>query len=113
MGSYGLNILDKDKTEYAAGTYSMSAILPTGNSLKVKIRGLNWYFSDSHNKGWEYSDWNDIDTSRTFTSTRTGEIDLKILLESYQDSTWSNKTEIYYYENEDSSPNWFKEIIVN
>ena len=113
MGSYGLNILEKDKTDYSAGTYSMKAILPIGESLKVKVRGLNWYFSDSHNKGWEFSDWNDIDTSRIFTSTKTGEIDLEILLESYQDSTWSNKTEIFIFENEDINPTWIKEIILN
>ena len=112
-GSYGLNILVKDKTDYSAGTYSMNAILPTGTSLKVKIRGLNWYFSDMHNKGWEFSDWNDIDTSRIFTSTRTGEIDLEILFESFQDSTWSNKTQIFIFENEDIEPTWIKEITVN
>jgi hypothetical protein len=27
-GNFGLNILDKDKTDYSAGTYSMNAILP-------------------------------------------------------------------------------------
>ena len=114
MGNYGLNILDKDKTDYSAGTYSMKAILPEGTSLKVKISGQNWFFpAFQENTGWEYTDWNDIDNSRIFTSTRAGELDFEILFESYQDSTWSNKTNIFVFENENIEPTWTKEITVN
>ncbi len=113
-GNYGLNILDKDKTDYSAGTYSMKAILPEGTSLKVKISGQNWFFpAFQENTGWEHTDWNDIDNSRIFTSTRTGELDFEILFEIYQDSTWSNKTNIFVFENEDIEPTWTKEITVN
>lgn len=113
-GKHGLNILDKDKTDYTAGTYSMKAILPDGTSVKVKISGRNWFFPVSQdNTGWEYSDWNDADSSRIFTSTRTGELDFEILFESYQDSSWSNITQILVYENEDINPGWTKEIIIN
>ncbi len=113
-GNYGLNILDKDKTDYSAGTYSMKANLPEGTSLKVKISGQNWFFpAFQENTGWEHTDWNDIDNSRIFTSTRTGELDFEILFESYQDSTWSNKTNIFVFENEDIEPTWTKEITVN
>ncbi len=113
-GNHGLNILDKDKTDYSAGTYSMKAILPTGTILSVKISGQNWFFpSFQENTGWDYTDWNDIDHSRIFTSTRTGDIDFEILLESYQDSSWSNKTNIFVFENEDIEPTWTKEITVN
>ena len=113
-GSHGLNILDKDKTDYSAGTYSMKAILPEGTSVKVKISGRNWFFPASQdNTGWEHSDWNDADSSRIFTSISTGEIDFEILLESYQDSTWSNITNIFVIENEDIEPTWEKEITVN
>jgi hypothetical protein len=113
-GNFGLNILDKDKTDYSAGTYSMKAILPEGTGLKVKISGRNWFFpAFQENTGWEHSDWNDIDNSRIFTSTRTGEIDFDIRFENFQDSTWSNKTNIFVFENEDIEPTWTKEITVN
>ena len=113
-GKYGLNILDKTKANYDPGTYSMKAILPEGASLKVKISGLNWAFpAFQENTGWEHSDWNDADNSRTFTAIRTGEIDFKILFDSYQDSTWSNEINLFVYENESQEVTWSKEIIVN
>ncbi len=113
-GKYGLNILDREKTDYPAGTYSMKAILPEGMNLKVKISGHNWFFPVfQDNTGWEYTDWNDNDSSRIFTSTRTGEIDFEIMFESYQDSSWSNITRLFVFENEDVDPSWTKEITVN
>lgn len=113
-GKHGINILDKEKTNYSAGTYSMKAILPEGTSLKVKISGQNWsYRAFQDNTGWEHSDWNDADNSRIFTATRTGEIDFEILFESYQDSTWSNNANIFVYENDDLEPTWSKEITVD
>ncbi|MFO7669747.1 MAG: hypothetical protein R6W31_08825 [Bacteroidales bacterium] len=113
-GKHGTNILDKEKTIYTAGTYSMKAILPEGTSLKVKISGQNWFYpAFQDNTGWEHSDWNDKDNSRIFTATRTGEIDFEIFFESYQDSTMSNKTNLFVYENDDIEPTWTKEITVN
>jgi hypothetical protein len=123
-GQHGLNILDKEKTEYASGNYSMKAILPEGTSLKVKISGTNWAkpaFQD--NTGWSFSAWNDIENSRIFSSTRTGEIDFEIKLESgnsyvidsttYETDTVPSKTNIFVYENEAEEPTWTKEISVN
>jgi hypothetical protein len=113
-GKHGINILDREKIDYSAGTYSMKAILPEGTSLKVKISGQNWFFpAFQDNTGWEHSDWNDKDNSRIFTATRSGEIDFEILFESYQDSTWSNKANIFVYENDDLEPTWTKEITVD
>lgn len=113
-GKSGLNILDKAKTEYGAGNYSMKAVLPEGSSLKVKISGQNWFFpAFQDNTGWEFSDWNFSDNSRVFTSTRTGEIDFKIMFESYQDSASSNKTKIFVFENGDIEATWGKVITVN
>jgi len=113
-GKHGLNILDKGKTEYTTGTYSMKAVLPEGTSLKVKICGQNWFFpAFQENTGWEYSDWNNTDNSRIFSSTKSGEIDFEILFESHQDSTWSNKINLFVYENDDIEPTWNKEITVN
>lgn len=113
-GVSGLNILDKTKTSYTDGTYSLKAILPEGNSLKVKISGMNWFYSPfQENTGWEFSDWNNSDSSRIFTSIRTGEIDFKIRLESFQDSTWSNQIKIYAFENGTNEPTWKKVITVS
>lgn len=114
-GSHGLNILDKNKTEYSTGTYSMKAVLPEGSSLKVKIVGQHhWmYRAFQDNTGWSASDWNSMENSRTFTSTRTGEIDFEMKFEHYQnteDYTYTNKIEIFVYENDDKSPTWTKKI---
>jgi hypothetical protein len=53
-GNHGLNILDKEKTEYLTGAYSMHAILPKGTTLKVKIKGdFHWNFdAAANNTGW-------------------------------------------------------------
>lgn len=113
-GVNGLNILDKAKTNYTDGTYSLKAILPEGNSLKVKISGMNWFFSPfQENTGWSFSDWNFSDSSRIFTNSRIGEIDFKIRFESYQDSAWSSKTKIFVFENDATAPTWTKVITVS
>ncbi|NBC82806.1 MAG: hypothetical protein GVY19_05435 [Bacteroidetes bacterium] len=110
-GLYGTNLLDKSKTEYSSGNHSLSAILPNGTTLKVKIQGNNWAYPVSQDwSGWEKSDWNDTDNSRTFTSKKIGELNLKIRLDS---DTTSTKTKIYVYENGDIAPTWTKEITVN
>jgi hypothetical protein len=114
-GNFGINILDKEKTEYASGTYSMKAILPEGTSLKVKILGeFHWYYpAFQTDTGWNPSEWNNDDNSRTFTSTRTGEIDFEMMLESFQNdsiTTYTNKIDIEIYENDADNPTWEKEI---
>lgn len=114
-GSHGLNILDKIKTDYNTGTYSMKAVLPEGSAVKVKIAGEHhWmYRAFQDNTGWSSSDWNSMEKSRTFTSTRTGEIDFEMKFEHYQnteDYTFTNKVEIFVYENGDKSPTWSKTI---
>lgn len=127
-GSHGLNILDKEKTEYHAGYHSMKAVLPEGTSLKVKISGNNWAFPASQeNTGWERSDWNAEEKSRVFTAVRTGEIDFKIVLQYHQspdsssmendttntsNNVYSNKINLSVYENDDAEPTWKKEITV-
>ena len=104
-GKYGLNILDKDKVEYSAGSYSMKAILPEGTSLQVKIAGTNWFYpSFQDNTGWIDSEYNSTDNSRIFTATQTGEID-------FQMSLGANTT-ISVFENGVTSPTWSKEIAI-
>ncbi len=109
-GAHGLNILDRDKTEYPPGDYSMIAFLPEGTSLKVKIIGPFWSFpAFQQNTGWSYSDWNSKEQSRIFSSIRTGEIDFKIILDA--DSIHTN-VDILVYENEETKPTWTKEITI-
>ncbi len=113
-GAGGLNILDKAKTEYTAGDYSMKAILPEGSSLKVKISGQNWFFpAFQEGTGWTFTDWNFADNSRIFTATRAGEVDFKVMFEAYIDSSWSNQVNIYVYENGATEPTWQKVINVS
>jgi len=116
-GNFGPNILAKEKTEYTSGTYSMKAVLPEGTSLKVKIKGkFHWYYPAFQTEtGWNPSDWNNSDNSRTFTSTRTGEIDFKMMLESFQSDptiTYTNKIDVQVYENSSAEPTWEKEISI-
>ena len=111
-GINGLNVLDKTKMIYGAGTYSMKAALSAGTTLKVKISGKNWSFPGlQENTGWEYSDLDKTDNSRVFTATRTGEIDYKIQLASYPDSL-SNLTNVSVFENGALQPTWQKQIKV-
>lgn len=109
-GLHGTNLLDRNKTDYLKGDHSLSAILPVGTTLKVKIKGYNWFYPVSQDwSGWDKTEWDDADTSRTFTSKTTGQIDLNILLEN--DTTYSI-TKIYVYENGVIEPTWTKEINV-
>lgn len=114
-GSHGINILDKNRTEYSTGTYSMKAVLPEGSALKVKIVGeYHWmYRAFQDNTGWSASDWNAIEKSRTFTATRTGDIDFEMKFEHFQNTeeyTYPNKVEIFVCENDDILPTWSKTI---
>lgn len=110
-GKTGLNILDKEKTEYTGGNYSMTAELPKGSTLRVKISGKNWFFPYAQeDTGWNVGDWNDQDDSRIFSSTRIGNIDFAIKFEVHLDSVWARQINIMVYENEDIEPSWEKQI---
>jgi hypothetical protein len=112
-GKNGLNILDKIKIEYETGTYSMKAVLPAGTNVKVKIGGHNWSFpAFQENTGWEYSEMNDSDNSRIFSSTRTGEIDFSLRVENYGDTISVNQVKISVFENSDTKATWTKTISV-
>ena len=100
-GKYGLNLLDKTRTEYSEGSCSLNAILPEGTSLKVKVTGFNFYPQENH--GWEIS-------GGFFNSARTGEIDFGCHLER---DTTSERINIFVYENGADDYTWTKEITVN
>ncbi len=113
-GAHGLNILDKNKTNYKNGKYSMKAILPEGTSLKVKISGRLWYYPVSQNNtGWVHSDYDSSDNSRIFTSIRTGEVDFQLLLEKDPLVTGPSIIKIFVFENDDKEPTWSKDILMN
>lgn len=116
-GNFGINLLYREKTEYASGTYSLKAVLPEGTSLKIKIVGQHHWFYPAFQveTGWNPSAWNNEDRSRTFTSTRTGEIDFEMSLLAFQDdslNTYTNKINIEVYENNSDELTWEKEISI-
>ena len=103
-GKYGLNLLDKTRTEYSEGSCSLNAILPEGTSLKVKVTGFNFsFYLSQDNPGWERS-------GGFFNSVRTGEIDFACHLER---DTTSERINIFVYENGADDYTWTKEITVN
>ena len=107
-----MNILDKQKTEYEIGLYSLVANLPPGTNVKVKIIGQNWGLT-SDNTGWDHTVWDESDYSRFFISKQTGEIDQMIALDIYQeDSIRSDTTRLLIFENGDTNPTWTKLIKV-
>lgn len=112
-GANGPNILDKERTSYTHGDYSMKAVLPEGTSLRVKIQGRNWGFpAFQEDTGWIPGDWNDTESSRTFTSSKTGILDMKILL-GFTGPSEGDQVTVFVYENEDIEPSWSKIINVN
>jgi len=107
-GNYGPNILSSENINFPEGNYSMTAILPYGYTLKVKISGDSWYFpSFQENTGWEFSEYNESDKSRIFTSTRTGEIEYNFELKLYENSS---PIHVSVYENEASEPTWTRTL---
>lgn len=116
-GKHGLNILDPEKTDYSTGTYSMIAIIPEGMTLRVKIKGeYHWYYPAFQSEtGWDRSSWNS-DNSRDFYSLRSGEIDFKMMLESFDSTasiTYTNQIDVLMYENGATEPTWTKVISID
>lgn len=109
-GKYGFNILDRERTSYTNGNYSMKAVLPEGTSLKVKIKGGNWSFrAFQEDTGWISGDWNEEESSRTFTSSKTDALDMEIRLD-LMGSTVGKQVTLFIYENEATEPTWSKII---
>ena len=77
-GAGGVNILDTNQVYNTEGHYAMTAELPAFTTLKVKISGTNWGFRGSPPtaSGWDYTDREPSDSSRVFTTNRTGTVDL-------------------------------------
>ncbi|MEN8185964.1 MAG: hypothetical protein ABFR05_02410 [Bacteroidota bacterium] len=106
-GSFGQNILDKDLLEISSGTYSMKAILPKNELVKVKISGDNWAYNVNQPiGGWDSSDFDNKDKSRIFTTIKYGIADYKFRLEK-------GETEILLFFGKSQIPEWKKVIKVN
>lgn len=105
-GQFGFNIIDKTRTEYPTGYSSLCVHLPEGTSMKVRISGINWFYSVSQDwSSWKKSDWNSIDNSRDFTSLKSGDLDFQVRLES-------GNTVITVFENNTIEATWTKTITV-
>jgi hypothetical protein len=111
-GKFGVNFLSPERTTYTNGDYSMKAVIPKGANLRVKIQGNNWMFpGNQENTGWSVGDWNMDEGSRTFTSTRTGELDFRMMLNTFNEPT-PISIKIFVFENDDQEPTWEKTIIL-
>ncbi len=94
QGFYGENLLSGTKERYPNGNlgggkyidYDIYAVLPVGTELKVKISShlppdpIAWGFAPRHDDGWTYTDHNEADQSRIFTTTKHGEVKLRFYL---------------------------------
>ncbi len=81
-GAYGQNLLFAGDTLYAAGSYSLAAELPDAyQRLRAEVSGSGWLFNPLQNDtGWNFSNLGP-NTSRTFTTTRTGAVDFELQLQ--------------------------------
>jgi len=110
-GTFGLNILSNENTDFPSGDYSMKAILPDGFSLKVIMKGNQFwtYFPQFENAGWnyEYLGTEGDKYISSYTSSRSGEIDFK--MQSTLTST-SSPVILSIYENGALEPTWPKKL---
>lgn len=106
-GTFGKNILDEKLIKIQNGTYSMTAILPKEEVVKVKISGSSWSYPTSQPiGGWNPSDLNEKDTSRIFTTIKFGKVDFKFYLAK-------GRTEVKLYVGNNDVPKWAKTIEVD
>ncbi len=91
FSEYGENVLHGDKSLLDNSTdYSLSAYLPRGSSLMVKLSGGIWFYRVSPNGplNWNVSDYNQDAKTQTFTAIESGAFcDLSIQFGFYADSS--------------------------
>jgi hypothetical protein len=106
-GLWGVNILSLiDSTKLnSTDEYSFSAILQSDATLKVIITNLSvdkksvWFYDDGSINGWSISDYGTTSNNQTFTSQKTGTLDLQMIF-----SGSSGSCKIEFYENKSTSP---------
>ncbi|MDX2430497.1 MAG: hypothetical protein QNK35_06160 [Bacteroides sp.] len=103
FSEYGENVLFGDKSifdNYA--DYSLSAYLPRGASLMIRMSGGMWYYRVSPNGplNWKVSEYNMTTKTQTFTAIESGaSCDLAFQFGFDQDSTNLEGILIEYFEN--------------
>jgi hypothetical protein len=122
FSDYGENILFGNKSEFKTEktkSYSLSANVPVGAALKIKMRGEGWYYSVSPNGplNWKVSSFDHSKNEQTFTFVNSGEPDLFSTINSGEKSDLMIKLlagnhTIEYYENNATVPTRIKEIKV-
>lgn len=105
-GIYGINILHESTVSIVANrSYSMSAALPEGTSLKVIIKGGHWYYTIVPAPvNWTVSIYNESAKIQEFRVTESGkDTDLHF---SPDYGTYGNSDSILieYYENGSTEP---------
>ncbi|PPK88420.1 hypothetical protein CLV84_1387 [Neolewinella xylanilytica] len=137
QGEYGPNLLAGERTDFAAGTYSLLAKLPRKTSLRVRISGPNWTWWNIGSSSWEETYFDNAHFAREYTIASPIEIaDLEIRL--YERDPWpgqerdgpivnppdstgyvnpnpdqpTDTTRIIVYENGSEVPSWTKKFVL-
>jgi hypothetical protein len=109
-GSYGVNLLDKEVSQFSGVDFSLGAFVPENGSLSIRITNVSgsvWKATESTSVNWIISAYDRFEKSQVFTVIST---DLAADLEMEMPSgTYS----IAYYEGDESTPQLTKEIKVN
>ncbi len=111
FSDYGENILYDDKVDFTSNVfYSLSAEIPTGNSLKIIIKGGLWWYNVLPNGpvNWNVSEYNFSSKTQIFTSAESGKsCDLKISFDLPQEGEFIL---VEYYENDADEPTKTKQL---
>ena len=115
-GLYDDNFLSLSQTTYSASSYSLSAELPEGTALKIKIKRLSgnssWSIQMGTENNWSISLYNGSTNEQFFTAINSNTTcDLKMLFGN--DSTVTTTCPIEYYEMNSFTPTRIKTIAVN
>jgi hypothetical protein len=123
FSAYGENILFGDKSQFKSmetNSYSLSAVVPVGASLKIVMKGQGWYYNVSPNGpvNWKVSSFDHNKKEQTFTFVNSGEpTDIFTTINAGKQSDLIIKLmpgnhAIEYYENNAATPTFIKEITV-
>lgn len=111
--NYGRNILHESvDTIYKRQGYSLVASLPSGVTLKVKLRGCLWWIQTAPEGplNWNFSNFNFNDYSQVFTTIEPGkESELHI---SFDEPRIRDNLIIEYYENNSENPTKTREVFL-
>lgn len=107
---YGKNLLIKDQLVYSGVDFGLLAFVPTDGDVVVKITqltGANWKVVNTSINNWAISNYDASTNSQVFSSIESDHwchLHLEIPYGTFQ---------IDYYEEDDVSPTFSKEIKIN